>query len=241
MFSSWPVSALVAGVKSGSGRREEFAQAGGQFDAADAAGSSGNPSSRSPTGSRARRIRWPTAAPFAPPCCAWPECWRETPTPAGRGSFGPAAKWLGAMWRTRLNQKYESWVSTSPLRGMPLGITQSNADIRSVATNNKRSPKSKISRTLPLFNFLIPVNSNLSNGSLSIRANISASLAMKSAKSQEIGPLRGEDKVASLGIGAQSRRAIAPPSQAVAPKPRDPGRFSRHSQHEKSGPSQQPP
>ena len=54
---------------------------------------------------------------------------------------------------------------TSPLRGMPLGMMQSNAEIRSVATKSRRSPKSNISRTLPLFNLRKPGRSNFKSGS----------------------------------------------------------------------------
>src|SRR5215469_14801935 len=39
---------------------------------------------------------------------------------------------------------------------------QSNAEIRSVATNKSLSPRSKISRTFPLLIFLIPVRFNSS-------------------------------------------------------------------------------
>jgi hypothetical protein len=37
------------------------------------------------------------------------------------------------------NQKFDIWVSISPLPGIGLGITTSNADRRSVATISKRS------------------------------------------------------------------------------------------------------
>ena len=40
------------------------------------------------------------------------------------------------------NQKWEICVSTSPLRGMPLGMMQSNAEMRSVATMSSESPRS---------------------------------------------------------------------------------------------------
>src|SRR6185437_5296728 len=49
-----------------------------------------------------------------------------------------------------LNQNAERRVSTSPLWGMPSRITTSKADMRSVVTINNRSPRSKVSRTLPL-------------------------------------------------------------------------------------------
>src|SRR5205823_5533897 len=65
----------------------------------------------------------------------------------------------------RSNQKKEIWVSTSPFRGMPLGMMQSKAEMRSLATSSKRSPKSNISRTLPLFTLRMPGKSSSSNGS----------------------------------------------------------------------------
>jgi len=52
---------------------------------------------------------------------------------SGRGSPAQARRWLGIQEALRSNQKWESCVSTSPLRGMPLGITQSKALMRSVA------------------------------------------------------------------------------------------------------------
>src|SRR5205823_3517366 len=48
---------------------------------------------------------------------------------------------------------------------MPLGMMQSNAEMRSVATISRQSQRSKMSRTLPLLTFLIPGKSMLSNGS----------------------------------------------------------------------------
>src|SRR3954470_22727058 len=44
---------------------------------------------------------------------------------------------------------------------MPLGMTQSKAEMRSLATKRKASPRSKISRTLPLFSFGIPGRSSV--------------------------------------------------------------------------------
>src|SRR5688572_24695175 len=88
----------------------------------------------------------------------------------GRGSFAFARRWFGTMFATWSNQKCESWVSTSPLRGMPLGITQSKAGMRSEATNRKESPRSKISRTLPLFSLGIPGSSRVKTGSFTIGA-----------------------------------------------------------------------
>jgi hypothetical protein len=54
---------------------------------------------------------------------------------AGNGSSGPASRWFGIQPAERWNQKWDSCVSTSPFRGIPFGITQSNALMRSVATN----------------------------------------------------------------------------------------------------------
>src|SRR5262249_54793462 len=56
-------------------------------------------------------------------------------------------KWLGTF--SRSNQNALSCVRIRPLSGIPLGITQSNALIRSVATKSSLSPKSYTSRTFP--------------------------------------------------------------------------------------------
>src|SRR5262245_38626254 len=47
---------------------------------------------------------------------------------------------------------------------MPSGMMQSKAEIRSVGTIKKQSPRSNISRTLPLLIFFIPGRSRLSKG-----------------------------------------------------------------------------
>ncbi len=58
---------------------------------------------------------------------------------AGRSGTMPEMRWLG--WNVSVceNQKIESWVSTLPRSGMPLGSTWSKAEIRSVATMSSRS------------------------------------------------------------------------------------------------------
>src|SRR5262245_11906389 len=65
---------------------------------------------------------------------------------------------------------------------MPFGMMQSNAEIRSVATNSKRSPKSKTSRTLPLLTFLTPGKSSCNRVSLIMRAICSTGCFRQSAK-----------------------------------------------------------
>src|SRR5690606_19539038 len=60
-----------------------------------------------------------------------------------------AMKWFGTTPEMRSNHHAESRVSTSPFRGMPVGITTSSAEIRSVATMSSRSPRSYVSRTFP--------------------------------------------------------------------------------------------
>src|ERR1039458_2508824 len=85
---------------------------------------------------------------------------------SGNGSFAPASRWFGTSAENFANQKYEICVSTSPLRGMPLGMITSKAERRSVATNSKRSPRSKTSRTLPLLSFLTPGKSSCRTVSL---------------------------------------------------------------------------
>ena len=74
MFSSWPVSALVAGVKIGSGNSRGFGQSGGQLDAADGLRFLDIPSSPSRQGSRARRTRWRAVWPFSRSCCGARAC-----------------------------------------------------------------------------------------------------------------------------------------------------------------------
>ena len=53
---------------------------------------------------------------------------------AGRSGTMPEMRWFS--WNVSVceNQKMESWVSTLPRSGMPLGSTRSNAEMRSVAT-----------------------------------------------------------------------------------------------------------
>ena len=58
---------------------------------------------------------------------------------------------------------------TSPLRGMPLGMMQSKAEMRSVATKSRRSPRSNTSRTLPLLSLRRPGRSSWRSGSFNTR------------------------------------------------------------------------
>ncbi len=62
----------------------------------------------------------------------------------------PEIRWLA--WKVSVceNQKIDSWVSTLPRSGMPLGSTWSKAEMRSVATISSLSALSSyVSRTLP--------------------------------------------------------------------------------------------
>ena len=52
----------------------------------------------------------------------------------GNGSFAPTSRWFGTSVENFSNQKWEICVSTSPLRGMPLGMMTSKAEMRSLAT-----------------------------------------------------------------------------------------------------------
>src|SRR4051812_31441883 len=54
------------------------------------------------------------------------------------------------MWPVFVNQKADRPVSTFPLSGIGVGCTTSYVEIRSEATMRMRSPRSYISRTLPL-------------------------------------------------------------------------------------------
>ena len=81
----------------------------------------------------------------------------------GSGSSALASRWLGTSAENFSNQKCEICVSTSPLRGMPLGMITSKAEMRSLATSRKRSPRSNTSRTLPERTFLMPGRSSCQN------------------------------------------------------------------------------
>src|SRR5829696_5363073 len=54
------------------------------------------------------------------------------------------------MWPVLANQNADSPVRTAPFPGMGVGCTTSYVEIRSLATMRIRSPRSYISRTLPL-------------------------------------------------------------------------------------------
>src|SRR3954453_11314977 len=54
------------------------------------------------------------------------------------------------MWPVFVNQKADRPVSTFPLSGIGVGCTTSYVEIRAEATMRMRSPRSYISRTLPL-------------------------------------------------------------------------------------------
>src|SRR5437667_3405449 len=77
---------------------------------------------------------------------------------------------------------------------MPLGMMQSNAEMRSVATISRQSPRSKMSRTLPLLTFLIPGKSMLSNGS----ANTGLERTLNFLFAVRIGLLRFQTRRASI-------------------------------------------
>ena len=57
---------------------------------------------------------------------------------SGNGSSALASRWFGTSDANFSNQKCEICVSTSPLRGMPLGMMTSKAEMRSLATNSRR-------------------------------------------------------------------------------------------------------
>src|ERR1051325_4236522 len=114
---------------------------------------------------------------------------------AGSGSSERARRWFGIQSANRSNQKCEICVSTSPLRGMPLGMMQSKAEMRSVATSRRRSPRSNISRTLPLFIFRTPGKSSWSNGSFVMPA------MMKGGKKIQSGKLRADNRRFDLPVG----------------------------------------
>ena len=110
MFSSCsPISALVAGVKIGSGSRSDSCRPGGQLDAADRAGLAGTPSSPSRTGSRARRTR-PGTSRASDHACARPRDLRRA-----RPS---EMRWLGTISPVCSNQNTRHPVSTLPLSGI---------------------------------------------------------------------------------------------------------------------------
>src|ERR1017187_8598719 len=111
-------------------------------------------------------------------CAANPESFRDKFF--GNGSSPLASRWFGTSAENFSNQKCEICVSTSPLRGMPLGMMTSKAEMRSLATSRKLSPRSKTSRTLPERTFLMPGRSNWRIGALFITQKIKS--AGKSSK-----------------------------------------------------------
>ncbi len=68
---------------------------------------------------------------------------------AGYWSTSAVTRWF--FMPRKSNQKRESWLRTLPLSGTPQGRITSNALMRSVTTISSVSPRSKTSRTLPLF------------------------------------------------------------------------------------------
>ena len=61
---------------------------------------------------------------------------------SGRPLTSSVMKWLATMSPSTSNQKIDSFVRTSPLKGIGSGSTTSNALMRSVATRSRRSPRS---------------------------------------------------------------------------------------------------
>ena len=51
----------------------------------------------------------------------------------------PDATWFGTTPSSRLNHHFDSAVRMRPLSGIGVGSTQSNAEMRSLATNSSRS------------------------------------------------------------------------------------------------------
>src|ERR1039458_4427399 len=103
-------------------------------------------------------------------CAANPESFRDKFF--GNGSSPLASRWFGTSAENFSNQKCEICVNTSPLRGMPLGMMTSKAEMRSLATSRKLSPRSKTSRTLPERTFLMPGRSSWRIGALFIARKI---------------------------------------------------------------------
>ena len=119
------------------------------------------------------------------------------------------------MFSTWSNQKCDNWVRTSPFRGIPLGITQSNAEIRSVATNRNASPRSKISRTFPLFSFGIPGRFRVKTGSKVLLSGIGREVCESAPLSQA--QCRGSGRLCQL-TGVLS--AVTAPSSLRPARPR---------------------
>ena len=119
-FSSWPVSALVAGVKMGS-IALAFDQAGRQRDAADRSRSRGIPSSRCRRDSREPRTRTERRG----PCVTTIERPRERLALAAARDRKPASsmsveiRWLGTFRRS--NQKMREAGQDAPLVGDAVG------------------------------------------------------------------------------------------------------------------------
>ena len=165
IFSSWPASALVDGRENRFGQFGGFLQTRRQFDAADGLRFFDILSSRCRKDSRARCTRWRAASLFSRSSSGA----RVARRTAANFSATDRRPWRadGSARARKISRTRNSeiCVSTSPLRGMPLGMMTSKAEMRSLATSRKASPRSKTSRTLPERIFLMPGRSSCRIGS----------------------------------------------------------------------------
>ena len=135
MFSSWPASALVVGVIIGSGKRSFSRIPSGNFTPH---------SSRQPAAYSRHAL--PVRYPRIIISTRKPSHFNPTVT---IGS-GVASFQFGTMSAVASRKVAAIWLSTCPLKGMPLGKITSNAEMRSVAIITSRSSLiSYTSRTFP--------------------------------------------------------------------------------------------
>ena len=135
MFMSWPSSAFVVGVIIGSGKRSFSLMPSGSL----------TPHSSLQPFWYSRQAE-PVSIERMIISTRKPSHFRPTVT---IGS-GVASFQLGQMSPVASRNLAAIWLSTCPLKGMPLGSTTSNAEILSVATITSRSsPMLYTSRTLP--------------------------------------------------------------------------------------------
>src|SRR5919205_2008142 len=121
-------------------------------------------------------------------------------------------KWLATMWPVRANQNADSPVSTFPLSGIGVGCTTSYVEIRSEATMRMRSPRSYISRTLPLA-------SSGRSATVGTRCTVAAAAVVPGRRARRSGDgveapddLRGEARV---GAQVEDRVEVEPEAAAL--------------------------
>ncbi len=140
-FSSWPVSALVAGEKIGTGKRSLSTIPTGSSSPASV------PEAR--YSFQADPVMYPrtthskSTGSVRRTSMALPEilsrCWSSAVSSRAISSASALRKWFGPSEANFLNQNALSWVRTAPFQGTASFITTSNALTRSLATSRRRA------------------------------------------------------------------------------------------------------